>query len=65
MVDVTENSLVQTKLVRSGVRTRFIGCFLFGKEKGDMWPRARDRATQYHDGYTGLFYKNVDYKNVD
>jgi hypothetical protein len=19
-----------------------------------MWPRARDRATQYHDGYTGL-----------
>jgi hypothetical protein len=32
----------------------FIGCFLLGKEKGDMWPRARDRATQYHDGYTGL-----------
>jgi hypothetical protein len=50
MVDVTENFLGQTKLVRLGVRTRFIGCFLLGKEKGDMWTRARDRATQYHDG---------------
>jgi hypothetical protein len=54
MADVTENFLGQTKLVRSGVRTRFIGCFLLGKEKGDVWPRARDRATQRHDGCTGL-----------
>jgi hypothetical protein len=24
-----------------------------------MWPRARDRATQYHDGYTGLYEGTV------
>jgi hypothetical protein len=24
------------------------------RKRGDMWPRARDRATQCHDGYTGL-----------
>jgi hypothetical protein len=52
MVNVTENFLGQTKLVGvvAWVRARFYRLFSFGEEKGDMWPRARDRATQYHDG---------------
>jgi hypothetical protein len=34
---------------RVGGSNLFIGSFLLGKERGDMWPRARDRATQYHE----------------
>jgi hypothetical protein len=28
-----------------------IGDGLVDKKRGDIWARARDRATQYHDGY--------------
>jgi hypothetical protein len=32
----------------------FVGCLLLGKEKVDVWPPARDRATQRHDGHAWL-----------
>jgi hypothetical protein len=41
---------VSNKIDRVGGSNPFVGCFLFGKERGDVWPRARDRATQHHDG---------------
>jgi hypothetical protein len=48
-------NLGQTKLVGVVGSNPFLAdCFILGKEKGDMWPRARDRATQYHDGYRTL-----------